>query len=230
MRIRSIKPEFWRSLDVTQHSIPTRLLFIGLWNYVDDNGVGLDSAELIRSDLFPMDDVTESSVRVHGGLTELSSSGQIVRYIGADGRPYLYISNWAVHQKINRPTRSNKPLPTSDGVKLTESSVSPHGALTEPSLQEQGSKGTRERGIEGGSRKRPSLPIPSDWVPNQSHIERARARGMNVEVLAEEIRNWAESKDERKVNWDAAFTNWINRADKKPSNTLVNQDAPLWQE
>ena len=46
MRIRSIKPEFWTSDDVAQHDWNTRLLFIGLWSYVDDNGVtrpGLES-------------------------------------------------------------------------------------------------------------------------------------------------------------------------------------------
>ena len=42
MRIRSIKPEFWRSDDVNSMCIEDRLLFIGLWSYVDDNGVGID--------------------------------------------------------------------------------------------------------------------------------------------------------------------------------------------
>lgn len=42
MRIRNIKPEFWRSQDITALDKSARLTFIGLWNYVDDNGVGLD--------------------------------------------------------------------------------------------------------------------------------------------------------------------------------------------
>ena len=33
MRIRSIKPEFWRSDDITALSLEDRLLFIGLWSY-----------------------------------------------------------------------------------------------------------------------------------------------------------------------------------------------------
>ena len=43
MRIRTIKPEFWRSDDITALGWATRLLFIGLWSYVDDNGVGIGS-------------------------------------------------------------------------------------------------------------------------------------------------------------------------------------------
>jgi hypothetical protein len=42
MRIRAIKPEFWRSDDIDRLDWHTRLLFIGLWSYVDDNGVGRD--------------------------------------------------------------------------------------------------------------------------------------------------------------------------------------------
>lgn len=55
MRIRAIKPEFWRSQDISNLDIETRLLFIGLWSYVDDNGVGQDRDALIAADLFADD-------------------------------------------------------------------------------------------------------------------------------------------------------------------------------
>ena len=159
MRIRSIKPEFWRSLDTARYDYFTRLLFIGLWSYVDDNGVGNDSVDLIRADLFPLDaGDSELSRRIHGGLTELSNGGQIVRYEGPDKRRYLYVRKWKEHQRINRPTTSKKPLPTSTDTEahdtLTEPSRSPHDTFTEGSLPEQGSKGTREQGIEGASKPR----------------------------------------------------------------------------
>jgi hypothetical protein len=77
MRIRSIKPEFWRSADTAALDMFTRLLFIGLWNYVDDKGVGDDDVSLIRSDLFPRDPLGEElSLKIHGGLTEPSRSPQ----------------------------------------------------------------------------------------------------------------------------------------------------------
>jgi hypothetical protein len=37
-RIRTIRPEFWTSEQVTECSMPARLLFIGLWNFCDDGG------------------------------------------------------------------------------------------------------------------------------------------------------------------------------------------------
>ena len=55
MRIRSIKPEFWQSEDISALSIEDRLLFIGLWSYVDDNGVGRGDMADVIADLFAAD-------------------------------------------------------------------------------------------------------------------------------------------------------------------------------
>ena len=55
MRIRTIKPEFWTSDDVAALDLDTRLLFIGLWSYVDDHGRGRDEEHLIIAALFPRD-------------------------------------------------------------------------------------------------------------------------------------------------------------------------------
>jgi len=45
MRIRSIKPEFWKSETVAALSPLARLLFIGLWNYADREGADGGSAK-----------------------------------------------------------------------------------------------------------------------------------------------------------------------------------------
>lgn len=146
MRIRSIKPEFWRSDDIDALSIPDRLLFIGLWSYVDDSGVGVDRESSIAADLFAGDlarEPHETSVRVHGGLKRLSEAGLITRYT-AQSKRWLHISNWSKHQKINRPTESRRPGPTSDDAEpqqeRTEDSVSPH-AESPFGTGEQGSRG-----------------------------------------------------------------------------------------
>lgn len=150
MRIRSIKPEFWRSADTADLDMFTRLLFIGLWNYVDDNGVGEDDVSLIRSDLFPRDkNVDELSGLIHGALIELSRRSQIKRYLALEsGRRYLCVAAWH-HQRINRPTESKKPLPTSEDTFFNEPSRTPHGGFTEPSPPDQGNEGSREQGNEG---------------------------------------------------------------------------------
>ena len=145
MRIRTIKPEFWRSEDIAALSIEDRLLFIGLWSYVEDNGVGRDEPQLIQCDLYPLDTFTEASVRTHGGLMRLSQQGLITRFEGPDGRRYLQINSWDKHQKINRPSKPRFPQYNAENCTLTEASVSPHCTLTEGSLPEQGT-GNREQG------------------------------------------------------------------------------------
>lgn len=73
MRIRSIKPEYWRSRSISCLSLEDRLLFIGLWSYVDDNGVGLDRLSTITADLFADDlerDPRGAFARVSRGLAK----------------------------------------------------------------------------------------------------------------------------------------------------------------
>ena len=108
MRIRSIKPEFWRSRDIAGLDWETRLLFIGLWSYVDDNGVGKDIDFDIAGDLFAPDligDARETVARVSRGLRMLFEHGLIYRY-EVDGKPFLEIATWTRHQRIDKP---NKP-------------------------------------------------------------------------------------------------------------------------
>ena len=143
MRIRTIKPDFWRSQDIASLSVEDRLLFVGLWSYVDDNGVGRDEPQLIQCDLFPLDPLTEGSVRVHGGLKHLSERGLITRYEGPDGRRYMQINSFTEHQRINRPSKPRYPQYDAENCTLTEPSVSPHDTLTEGSPLEQGT-GNRE--------------------------------------------------------------------------------------
>lgn len=108
MRIRSIKPEFWRSRDIAALDWETRLLFIGLWSYVDDNGVGKDIDFDIAGDLFAPDligNARETVARVSRGLRTLFEHGLIYRY-EVDGKPFLEIATWTRHQRIDKP---NKP-------------------------------------------------------------------------------------------------------------------------
>lgn len=118
MRIRSIKPEFWRSQDISRLPRDVRLLFAGLWSYVDDNGVGVDDHRAIAADLFAYDeDPREAREFVRDGLARLSddtltSDGVplVVRYEVA-GKSLLFISKWDKHQRIDKPARPRFPRP-----------------------------------------------------------------------------------------------------------------------
>ena len=150
-RIRTIKPEFWRSPDVMGLSYFQRLLFIGLWNLADDHGRGNYDPSAIAADLF----LTEYSLNPHGVLTDVSCAfaeyekRDMVTVYHVKKRDYFQIANWRSHQKPNRPTDSK--IPTIDQAEyivhggLTEGSVNTHGGISEDSLPEQGT-GNREQG------------------------------------------------------------------------------------
>lgn len=170
MRIRSVKPEFWRSEDIASLSIADRLLFIGLWSYVDDSGVGVDRLALICADLFALDlerDPEEVYGRVRGGLQELSNRGLITRY-EVDGKRYLHITKWQIHQRIEKPTKSRYTHPndvlTCTDTPIPESSGNPPGAVAEESgsgAREQGNRGTGEQGNTSAPRSATDEPTPA---------------------------------------------------------------------
>lgn len=152
MRIRSIKPEFWRSPDVAELSIEDRLLWIGLWSYVDDNGVGKDRAPVIAADLFAFDlatDAPETLARVSRGLQNLSEGGRITRYT-IDGEHWLCVNNWSRHQRIDKPNKARYPSPASANAEIRESVAEPSRDLREtpaPGTEEQGNRGTEEQSL-----------------------------------------------------------------------------------
>lgn len=62
------------------------------------------------------------------------------------------------------------------------------------------------------SRKRPAKPLPEDWKPTETHRSTAETRGIDLEREAEQFRLHAEANDRRQVNWNAAFSQWLNNA------------------
>ena len=152
-RIRTIKPEFWRSPDVMALDYFQRLLFIGLWNLADDEGRGVYDPSAIAADLF----LTEYSLSPHGVLTEVSNAfleyekRGMIAVFEANFRQYFQIVHWAEHQKPNRPSRSKFPAPTSENIislnahgGLTEDSVNTHGGLTAGTGNREQGTGNRE--------------------------------------------------------------------------------------
>ena len=136
-RIRTIKPEFWTSKQITECSLNARLLFIGLWNFCDDAGRHPLKLDEIKTNIFPDDDI--DSVTVQGMCNELSVNGLITGYV-VDGQEYLQVADWH-HQKINRPQEPRFPGPSegdslnTDGVLAvgSEGSTPPLPSCHEPS-------------------------------------------------------------------------------------------------
>ena len=156
MRIRSTKPEFWRSHRIASVDWEQRLLLKGLESYVDDNGVGKDDTELIVGDIFPRDMIREPSrtlARVSEGISLLHQAGLIHRY-EHEGSQLLYISFWESIQRVDKPQAGRFPRP--DGTLNYKDSLirEPSRAFASvpevvaPGTGEQGNRGTGEQGTD----------------------------------------------------------------------------------
>lgn len=148
-RIRTIKPSFFRSLTIADLPVPTRLTFVGLWTYVDDDGRGVDDARLIKAELWPLDD-TYSVKKVEADLQRIEKANLIERY-DVDSKRFLRVRSWIEHQHINRPSPSNHPP-------SPEESLNNHGGSMDRSLPE--GKGIR-KGKERKTGRDSSLNEPS---------------------------------------------------------------------
>jgi hypothetical protein len=138
MRIRTIKPEFWRNEDLARLSDFTRLLAVALLNFADDEGYFIATPAIVRGELFPF---MEDSRSIQVGLTELSNAQYVRLYTGVNGRIYGFVTNFSKHQIINKPTPSRiKGL-----INFSEDYGSPQVALRESYNTEQGT-GNREQG------------------------------------------------------------------------------------
>jgi hypothetical protein len=105
-RIRTIKPDIWRDPDFNELPPQARLLFIGLISNADDEGRIAGSDQMIKSIVFPVDQVSLKAFK--GWLDTIHSLGLARRYTVA-GKPYVDIPNWGKHQKIDKPSLSGYP-------------------------------------------------------------------------------------------------------------------------
>lgn len=106
MRIRSIKPDFWKSEKVASLPAMARLLFIGLWNLADDAGRFRAHPSLIQGEVFPY----EPNVDVGDHLRRLAAVGLIQVY-EVDGRRYGLVVGFAEHQRIDKRMAPKHPAP-----------------------------------------------------------------------------------------------------------------------
>ena len=171
MRIRSTKPEFWRSQTIGQLDWDTRLVLKALESYVDDNGVGRDQLVIFCADAFPHDLAKSSEIcaKVSRSLARLSEAGLIVRYTVA-GEPLVYVRRWKQWQYIDKPNKGRYPRP--DGSMQyrdpVDESIGAGQGVTDPIDPEDCAKPSRNL--------RESSPQPPETCP-QIQSEEQRNRG-----------------------------------------------------
>ena len=239
-RIRTIKPDAFRSDSLSTIPREMRWTFAGLWTYADDAGRGRDDVRLIKADLYPLDDAVSLSI-LGSDLEQLAGIGSVCRY-EVDGRKYFHMPAWLDHQRINRPSPSKlPPCPMHDEAMrsqppMGESSLKDHGGFSEDS-QEEGNGGEgngKEQGGEGNARAKRGHQLPDDWAPNEQHTKKARELELDLDAEVEHFRDHAVANGVTRKDWDAAFRMWMRNSAKwgnssrNPNrSTGLNWDAAM---
>jgi len=151
-RIRTIKPEFWSDGKILRARIPSRLFFIGLWNFSDDHGVMIEDPIEIKAKIFPADNLD-----IEAMIDELAGLGLLIRY-EKSGQKYFIVKNFLDHQVIDRPRKTSLPLPTKEDIQLKSSEINL----------------SSENGKERKGKERKGKEIIGDESPHESKVEKQK--------------------------------------------------------
>jgi len=98
-------------------------MFIGLWNFVDDEGRDTFSTKRTKAQIFPADEISLDTI--HRMFDELSTNG-LISYYEVDNKQYFYVTGWR-HQKIDRPQKARCPAPPENHSSNIRRSFAPEG-------------------------------------------------------------------------------------------------------
>lgn len=209
-RIRSLKPEFWDSPGTAKASLRTRLLFMAMWNWADDYGVGDATPGRLINFAFPHDEISVADFPRM--LSEVSKSYEVV-FFTFRNRPFYVIPSWDTHQRNER--RAKVKVELYDAAEAAIAAASSVGSETSDDLHgnsvqlrgasgtgtgEQGNRGTGESlvtYVSGEISEAPAKPTPSkkkgtrisgpDWMPQQKTVDRIKAAFPHIS--SEQLRN-----------------------------------------
>jgi uncharacterized phage protein (TIGR02220 family) len=109
-RIRTIKPEFWTDAKIGSLSFLERLLFIGMWNFADDEGLINANPLFLKSQIFPYDERLKIS-EVQKALVHFDSLKMVYLY-KINNQPYAWIIKFRSYQRIDKPQKPLCPTPS----------------------------------------------------------------------------------------------------------------------
>lgn len=179
-RIRTIKPQFFTSEDVTALAPLARLLFVGLFTECDRDGRVEDRPRTLKMRLLPEDDVDVDAL-----LWSLVDGGLIRRY-EANGLQIIQVSGFQKHQKphpkepasVLPDTGTDRPKPCKKTAETTLSSSHPVENPSSPVGREGKEYGVSLREGEGepeGARtERPSTQSRGAYEPGSLHRDHLR--------------------------------------------------------
>ena len=129
-----VSPEFYTDEKILELPIPARLMFIGIWNHADDEGIIKNSPKQLKVQIYPADEeITLNTIIEY--VEMMVNLKLLTKGTNIDDSPLLKITKWTDHQKINRPTLSRYVFAP---LQITDGSVNAHGSISEDSVSDHG--------------------------------------------------------------------------------------------
>lgn len=141
-RIRTIKPEFFTSEQVSEASPNARLLFLGLIVFSDDKGRHPASVKRLKMEVFPGDPFTANAIAEW--VEELIRVGLVAEYECSQGQRYWHVTGFERHQKVDKPT-VRFPGPFDEGSTIIRRTLSDHSTTESNGME---SNGMESNGVE----------------------------------------------------------------------------------
>ena len=243
MRIRSVKPDFFKDEKVSDQPPMNRLLFIGLWCMADVDGRLEDRPRFIKIEVFPYELADKCDIEQM--LKALDHVGLIKRY-SVDTKSYIQVINFCKHQRISgkeADTKSQIPPPLGDPELDLGSNWEATGK--HPGAQEgKGREGKGRERIFCSDGKEPPEPPPMSEELSKTILTLKRVKlddpamlfevwkaafpdvGIVKSILACDA--WAVSKNVRRSpkGWARTLNTWLSKEqDRAPAKTVQKSDV-----
>lgn len=96
---RIIKPEFWSDPVIAKLTPVEQLLFIGMWNFAKDNGVGMAIPKYLLGMIFCYHEDVEKP-HIEAGLLKMNELG-LIELFEEGGFRYYRVCNWGTLQSTS---------------------------------------------------------------------------------------------------------------------------------
>lgn len=247
-RIRTLKPEFWTSEQITDCSPIARLLFVGIWSFADDNGIHPASVKRLKMEVFPSDDFTQANIAEM--IQELIEVGLLKAY-EVDGENFWKVTGWH-HQKIDQPTYRH-PLPDGslprnvrrrfdepDSPNIVRRTDNEQGSLNAQRTFDERSprEGNGKEGKVNNTSGQDVAPSDQNGIPECPHEEiialyhellpTARAVRIWNDARKKKLRaRWREDSKRQNLDWWKKFFGYIAQSDFLMGKVQSNGRAPF---
>lgn len=193
-RIRTIKPEFFTSSDITKLTPLARLFYVSLWCEADREGLLKWDVDTLKQRYLPADQVDIEELSI-----ELCSRGLIAIYVDEDGREYAHIPSFKEHQVINN--------------RESDSTLVARVKVASPRVQAEGKEGRERKGKEGKGTLSAFAPGDEEKNPPESKKPKLEDEDFERAFAAFPKRFGGNPKPDALKSWNARIAEGVDPAD-----------------